>query len=367
MKRILTGSVFVILGLLVALWLPACASDSNTGDGGNGNDDGNNNSDGTNNNDGSNGNDTKKDGGIGPGDLPICDTFEIQAGAIPPNLLLVVDKSGSMKDPTSAGSSRTKLQDAKDALNMMIDQGEGQIRFGWLQFPSDSSCGAGDVSVQCADDSASTIRSRISSLSANGGTPTGPSLNNANAYDGMHDEDRNNFVVLLTDGMPTCPNGNGRQENEADNTLALNAVTSLHAGGVDTFVIGLGEDINSSNPTLLNDMADAGGRPRAGGTKYYQANSLSDLEQALQDIGGMVIGCNLGLGSVPEYPAWLWVFFCDANGENCVAQARDKDHVNGWDYDSAHNQVDFYGPMCDQLRSGTIEDVEVLMGCAPPD
>jgi len=309
---------------------------------------------------------TEDDGGNGGGDgavmydMPICDTMEIESGSIPPNLLLVVDKSGSMRDPTSQGSSRTKIQDTKDALNALLDEGEGKIRFGWLQFPADSECRPGDVSVECADDSVTEIRQRVNILTPNGGTPTGESLENANDYQGLHDESRNNFVVLLTDGMPTCPNGNGRQENEADNQLALQAVQALHAAAIDTFVIGLGEDINSSNPDLLNQMAEAGGRPRAGQVKYYQANSLEDLREALQDIGGMVIGCNLGLTAVPEWPDYLWVFF---DGD---AIARDRDHVDGWDYDATRNQINFYGPSCDRLRSGQVNRVEVLMGCAPP-
>jgi len=206
----------------------------------------------------------------------------------------------------------------------------------------------------------------VNLLTANGGTPTGESLENANAYQGLHDEERNNFVVLLTDGMPTCPVGAGREVTQQDMDRALKAVQDLHAAGIDTFVIGLGEDLNNTNPDLLNQMAIAGGRPRAGADKYYKANSLADLQQALQDISGTVIGCNLRLNQYPEYPDWLWVFFCDANKQNCVAQKRDRTHVNGWDYDSNTNQINFYGPLCDQLRSGQVPAVQVLMGCSPP-
>ena len=364
MKRFPVPMVVVLAFSMALFGLIACSSSSANGDGGNGNDDGNDNGDGIHDPDGSN--PTDGDQVMGPGDLPICDEFEITAGAIPPNLLLVVDKSGSMDDRTSQGSNNTKLEDAQTALNMMIDEGEGEIRFGWMQFPNGSHCQPGVVTVDCADDSADSIRSRINSLYANGGTPTGDSLNNANDYDGLHDEERNNFVVLLTDGMPTCPAGEGHEVLQADILLALSAVEDLHASGIDTFVIGLGEDLNNTDPELLNDMAEAGGRPRAGDPKYYEANSLADLEAALQDIGGMVIGCNLSLDTIPEYPAWLWVFFCDIDGENCEAQPRDDDHVNGWDYDEDRNQINFFGPLCDQLRSGSVEHVEVLMGCEPP-
>jgi len=147
---------------------------------------------------------------------------------------------------------------------------------------------------------------------------------------------------------------------EEDMARALAAVVALHGASIDTFVIGLGEDLNSSNPDLLNQMAEAGGRPRAGAIKYYQANSLAELQLVLQDIGGMVIGCNLTLDVVPEYPAWLWVYF------DGVDVPRDYNHVNGWDYDFDRNQINFYGPACDQLRGNMVGKVDILMGCEPP-
>jgi hypothetical protein len=50
-----------------------------------------------------------------------------------------------------------------------------------------------------------------------------------------------------------------------------------------------------------------------------------------------------------------------------VPVPRDRNHINGWDYDPDRNQVNFYGPACDQLRSGQVGDVDIKMGCAPPD
>jgi hypothetical protein len=217
------------------------------------------------------------------------------------------------------------------------------------------------VDVPCGDDTVTVIQLRVSALSPGGGTPTGESLQAANAYEGLHDEARSNFVLLITDGLPTCPTGNGQDVTTQDKQLALDAVTALHQAGVDTFVIGLGEALNDSgDPSLLNDMAEAGGRPRAGADKYYKANSLNELQAALDDIGGMVIGCNLTLHTVPEEPDFLWVYF------DGVEVPRDRNHINGWDYDPDRNQINFYGPACDQLRSGQVNKVDVKMGCEIP-
>lgn len=334
------------LGLLVMVLagLPACADDQGNGDGG------------------ANDKDGSQDLDLG---YPICDEMTITAGEVPPNLMLMVDTSGSMNDPTAAGSGRTKLQDTKDALNQLLDSGAGHIRFCWMHFPlnptGDNHCGESPaVEVECGADQVTQIEQLVSGLHAVGGTPTGPALQTAYDYQVLHDETRGNYVVLLTDGLPTCPSGGGDNENQADNQLAINAVSDLHAAGIDTFVIGLGEDLNAANPDLLNQLAQRGGRARSQAVKYYQANSVDELQLVLHDIQGAVLDCVLTLDSVPEYPAFLWMAF-----DNVLVD-KDPDHVNGWDYDEGSNQIMIYGPACDQLRSGSVIKIDVKMGCSPP-
>jgi hypothetical protein len=164
----------------------------------------------------------------------------------------------------------------------------------------------------------------------------------------------------LTDGVPTCPNGNGVVNRPEDNFLALQALQDLSAQNIDTFVIGLGEDLNNTDPDLLNQFAVAGGRPRPGNPQYYPANSLTELEQAFMDIIFSVISCELQLDRPPDIPEWLWVFF------DGVPVERDYNHINGWDYDEINNKIVFYGPACDLLRSGGVNLVEVKVGCSPP-
>jgi hypothetical protein len=313
------------------------------------------------------GHDAGHDAGSDPGDTgltDICDEVVVEAEPVRPNLFLVIDRSGSMEDPIHSGGNETKLDDTKTAIFSLLNWGEDKIRFGMMRFPwlpTLFPCSPGQVEVECSNDSAGSIRTAMLLLTPNGGTPTGPSLDNAYDYQGLHDQYRDSFVVLLTDGCPTCPNGGGSEENQADNQRAIDAIDDLHWANIDTFVIGIGEDVNNTNPALLNEFAIHGGRPRPGSVKYYPANSLAELEQALQDIGEQVaIECELQLDRPPDIPEWLWVYL------DGVPAHRDPTHQDGWDYDEATNRIIFYGPMCDLLLSGQVTNVEVKVGCAPP-
>ncbi|MBW1806948.1 MAG: VWA domain-containing protein [Deltaproteobacteria bacterium] len=345
LRILLLGMVPVALWA-VLVWVPACSENGSADQDGNGLNDGV--SDG--NPDGSGNADSPGD--TNGADFLVCDEEVLDASPLS-NLLLVVDKSASMNDPT-AGSDpdRTKVMDLRDAVNFLLDEYDGKIRFGWMPFPNQDDCDPGVVSVDVGDDSASTIRMLVNAFVAWGKTPTGETLSNAAAYEGLQDLQRNNFVVLVTDGLPTCPNGGG----QADSDLALAGVQQLKVQGIDTFVIGLGEDINSSNPQLLTDMALAGGT-----NNYHPASSLDQLKAAFEEIGKAIFDCNLSLEVVPETPDWIWVYF---DGQPV---SRDRNHQNGFDYNGILNQIDFYGPACDRLLNGEVSEIEVKMGCAPPD
>jgi Mg-chelatase subunit ChlD len=287
--------------------------------------------------------------------VDICNEEAVSAEGIPPNLLLVVDRSLSMNDRASAGSMTSKLQDAKAALNAMLDNGAGRIRFGWMHFPQEDHCEAGEVQVECGLDSLDAIRLEIEELQASGSTPTAQALSVADTYWDLYDQERDNFVILLTDGEPEC--GEGAPAPTPDEQ-ALDAIRSLAIHDIGTYVIGLGE-INNTNPELLNQMAEAGGHPRPGAVKYHQANSLEELNAALDAVSMQTVACILALHQRPDIPDWLWVYFDD------VALDKDPSHQDGWDYDLQLNQIEFYGPACDRLRSGQVTRVDVRMGCGP--
>lgn len=289
----------------------------------------------------------------------ICNEMKIEAQTVAPNLLLVVDLSGSMKSRVSALDPSRKIDVAATAIQKLLDLGAGKIRFGWMQYPGPADeCAAGQVDVECGDNTTATISQKLNPLSTveSGRTPTAESLQMAAQSPSLADKTRSNFIMLVTDGMPNCTGGFD------GSVAALNSLRTTNK--VDTFVIGLGDEVNGQNaqgPVQLNAMAEAGGRPRAGVTKYYPANSLDELQKVFQDIGGMVMSCTVTTNPAPDFPDYLWVYF---DGQPLK---RDPAHQDGFDYDPANKQLNFFGPPCDLMKAGKVAKVEVKMGCSPPD
>ena len=44
--------------------------------------------------------------------------------------------------------------------------------------------------------------------------------------------------------------------------------------------------------------------------------------------------------------------------------SRDKSHAKGWDFGAAPTQIQFFGPDCEALKSGSASSVDVTFGCS---
>lgn len=272
-----------------------------------------------------------------------CAGSEYEAESVPPNVLIMLDKSGSMD--RSIGSD-TKWNIAVQAIETLVADFGDQIRFGLVVYPEGRSCDPGNVVVEIGDGTASDIVTALANTRPVGSTPIGASLEAMLGYDGLKDPMRQNFVLMITDGEEQC---------RGDGESAVEALRALDPE-VKTFVVGFGSGVDASE---LNAMAVAGGTELAGETKYYQADDAASLQQAFADIGGEVLGCayqieDVGLKLKAED---IYIYF---DGE---AVEHDPTGANGWEFESDTNQVIFHGPACEALRSGIVEDLVIVHGC----
>jgi Mg-chelatase subunit ChlD len=269
--------------------------------------------------------------------------------AAPPDLLLVVDKSGSMRDPLATGEN--KWNTMRGAINQVVADYETGINFGLMTYPSDDQCATGQVRADIGAN-ATSISGVLNSTFANGGTPTHHTLAVAlNYYQGVAVNPEGRYVLLATDGLPNCDNLVDPLQPTVTQSIA--AIQNLSNAGISTFVLGFGGAINN-DPTTLQAMAAAGGTGN-----YYPANSPAELQAALDAIAGEVgvAACTFNLNETPDDPGELSVSF-DTNDI-----PRDVSHNNGWDYDAATNSITMYGDACDQIQAGNVGEVQVDYGC----
>ncbi len=270
-----------------------------------------------------------------------CSGLQFIAQNVPPNMLIVLDRSGSMDDAIAGG---TKWELAVAATKTLLADYGDVVRFGLVLYSSDGDCGPGDVLVDVGNGTAGMINGFLDAAVPDGSTPIGDTLAGLVSYPGLGDDTRDNYVLLLTDGEERC---------DGDGEAAVGQLRG-RTPEVKTFVVGFGAGVDAA---ALDAMAIAGGTALPGSPKYYQADDAVALQAAFADIGGAVLSCTYDLDGVPPSLDELFVYF------DQVGVDRDTSHMDGWDYDPVTNQVTFYGPSCEVLRVGSVEDLVIVYGC----
>ena len=292
-----------------------------------------------------------------------CGSTAVNAGNVAPNIIIALDRSCSM---TAKVGTKTKWEIAVEAISLLTNTYKGKAQFGLLMFPDTvaPSCGQGAIPILIGPNNEMAIQLRLQAALDAGNLeyPKGPCVTNidtgiqqAATDPGLSDPAHTGFVLLLTDGAQSaCSLGGGNNGTE----LAIHNLRTQK--GVDTFVIGFDNSGGIDIPSLTR-FADAGGQlaPTAadGGFLFFNAQDQVSLQAALDVIGGRTLTCDYALTQIPPDPSKLFVFF------DRVQVLKDPSHLNGWDYDSARNQVKFYGAACAKLKAGQVAKLDIVYGC----
>jgi hypothetical protein len=281
---------------------------------------------------------------------PTCGGMQFAIERVPPNVLLVLDRSGSMREPISDFSSSSKFDDLQAALQSLVMQFDSQMRLGLDLFPDPQGapCQGGRIVIPPGQGNGAQILSAVSQSGLSQSTPTAATLDTVIQSHALADPARTNYVVLATDGQPTC--------DDQDVTSRINALYTA-TPSVRTFVIGVGSE-TSSDPQLLNEWAMAGRTARFGMTQYYQSNSPMDLQQAFSAIAGGLASCTFRMAQPASDPTQLYVW---SNGAQVPADAN-----AGFTYDASGPSVTLHGAACDQLQQNPSTKIQVVFGCPSP-
>lgn len=309
--------------------------------------------------------------GCTPGDIPLT--------AAEPEVMFVLDRSGSMNTQFSGGQSRWQvLTTALAATLPTVDQ---SMEIGALIFPSgttnDNCSVPASPNLSPALGNVNPLLNLLQSTSPGGATPTADAIDSAaSLLLGLRAATSARALVLATDGAPncnsaldpsscTCANGNtGRGcRNDADqcldDTRTVARITAASSEGIPTYVIGIADSNDSTFSDVLNAMAQAGGRPLTGeATSYYPARSQSDLESAITTIRDQVGACTYLTTSVPDAAGSISLTL------DGVVIPFDPTGKSGWSWaDENNGEILLFGSTCLSVAAATNPNLVAHVVC----
>jgi len=347
---------------------------------------------------------------LSPGEAGVCSTSKVAAKFSQINMLIVVDKSGSMSTVPN-GYQKTKWAGAVDSLKTALTPSDTLIKYGMLLFPYSSTAAATscelatgetavNIPVGVAAETVPKINDLMGTTTPGGGTPTAAALASALDYytsgAGVLLEGQK-YVLLVTDGGPNCNAGiaclPGSCTANMDNSPAvcgktvanccdvsvksaqnpnpqtlclddqnvLTKIQALAAEGIKTFVVGIpGTEAYAG---YLDAFATAGGVPvtdPAKTHKYYEVTGENGLLDTFNTITtSLVRSCTVPLEQAPQDLSNINVAI------DCSPVPQTTGGVPNWHYDETAQSIVIEGGQCTHITSKGVNRVDVVLGCVP--
>lgn len=373
---------------------------------------------------------TSSDTGTATAEEPMCDSIpgldaaclaqKTFSKANPVQMLIVLDKSGSM---TSTGlGAGAKWEAMKTALAGALEtaKANSNLSLGLELFPAqaveatcsstsvESCCemsaggAAINVEVKPAATSVDEIMAVINGTSPGGLTPTSVALDEAYNYfvgGGGSTLSGDKYILLATDGGPNC-NGSltcGPEEctlnldaPRDDNGCATEAgrmwcvdhaetaakIQALAGAGIRTIVVGIPGTENYA--TWLDAFAQAGGAPAPDDQhSYYEVSAsagVSGLQKTFEDITvNLVRECEIQMSQMPpladmEYlsVAIDCVLVPPESASTGAAGAGSTAGTKNYEIDNSTvpPTVRLLGEYCEKVKKG-VRAVDIVVGCPP--
>ncbi len=326
------------------------------------------------------------DAGETDGEEPqTCETTTAVATTVPPNVMLVLDKSRSMinfewdDDGDWHTPDVTRWYSLHGTVESIATQYEQGMNLGVTLFPSldatsdyNEACLVSAVpEVPTGPGNAAAILAAIpdaEAMNIYGATPAAAGIATALAHLESLEDGRPAAMILITDGAANCTLGEtgGDLFNRYDEDLPLLVADAWERGGIPTYVIGIDIESQSQAPNTnprekLDEVAHLGGVARDGEVGFYDATTAGALTSALDEIAASV-SCTVELGEAPSGPDQLVV---SVDGEE-LDRLQSCEDGDGWvfsDPAGGLETIELCNAACDALLEHGEVEAEFL--CPP--
>ncbi|MEE9201385.1 MAG: VWA domain-containing protein [Candidatus Brocadiales bacterium] len=193
----------------------------------------------------------------------LLNTTPVLAGEAGPNILFVLDSSGSMMESLEG---KNKLETAKGVLSALVGDLPPDINVGLEVYGHrKGECDDIEMVFPVGKLNVAALRQKIASLQAGGKTPIATSLEKAAGE--LRGLKGNSTIVLISDGQETC-----------DGDPVGIAELIKNEFGIDVVIHVVGFAVDDAVRQQLSKIA------RAGGGNYYAANNAQQLKESLVEI-----------------------------------------------------------------------------------
>ncbi|MET0286608.1 MAG: vWA domain-containing protein [Polyangiales bacterium] len=327
------------------------------------------------------GDSTKGDGGRKgndvnlTGDPTACQKIQLPSNPANPEILIVQDRSGSMVGlGGTGGPGVNRWAPSVSALKKVTSELGDTVAFGLMLFPAPGSgggglgaiipglggggaggCTPGKVDVEVATGSAEAIAAKLDMSAPDvGNTPTAQSLEAAlGVIDTAPCADCRKppkYVLLVTDGQPTCGAAGGTMTTPEDIEATNAAIDALKAAGVTTYVIGYDTARDPAVAAAMDGFAEHGGTE-----KHLPVEDEASLLAELTRIAGALVPCEFELSGDVDDPSFVRV---EIDG---VTYEFGKD----WELDGRTVRLKEDGGACPKLRDARLHQLQITRECAP--
>jgi len=297
-------------------------------------------------------------GALGPGGTPGCNAeVVVSVGSPRADVLILMDRASSMNDDgnemtCSGGCGATsKWSAAATAVDNLVSQSSG-VEWALALYGVDDQCTAGfGTSVGLGLDDGPAIAMALEGLTLGGLAPTAAAIAQGAAWlRSQYNQGQARYLLLVTDGIPGC---------DASAADAANAAADAQAAGVGTVVLGLAPNWDAQATSGLNQIAESGGLPLAGGTNAFYAPA---------DLGPDFFSAKYSCTVQVPYPANAAQQFGVAlSRKDGTSFAVPEDPTNGWTFtDSTFNTIVLSGSYCLDVEDGTSLSLSFYFLCNPP-